>query len=112
MTITDTQIFPNVSSSRGAPMGRPNITDYPTHGSPLLYLRRFHLVDGDYDVGGAYWGNNGEPMYVAFNAAYIEHGDAFGVEDHGAVFLTFRAKNRDDAKRQVREIYPAARFWR
>lgn len=111
MTITDTQIFPNVSSPRGAPMGRSNIMGYPTHGSPLLYLRRFHLVDGGYDVGGAYWGNNGEPLYVAFNAEYIEHGDDPDAE-LGAVFLTFRAKNRDDAKRQVREIYPAARFWR
>lgn len=110
MTITNVQIFPNVSSPRGAPMGRHNITDYPTHGSPLLYLRRFHLVDGGYDVGGAYWGH-GEPLYVAFNAEYIEHGDAPDAE-LGAVFLTFRAKNRDDAKRQAREIYPAARFWR
>jgi hypothetical protein len=50
--------FEDVSSARGAPMGRASygalkLPSLP-HGSIELFKVRF--VDGDYDDGGAYWG--------------------------------------------------------
>ena len=54
----------NVSSPRGAPMGR--------HSDPLeslkgkVRLRRVRFVDGDYDKGGAYWGG-GMALWCAWN---------------------------------------------
>lgn len=105
--ISMAKVLPDVSVKYGAPMGRGSIIEYPTHGSPLLYLRRVPLDSGGYDSGGAYWGL-GDPLYVAFNDEYVER----GCERSGEVFLTFRASTRDDAKQQIRTIYPAARFWR
>ena len=63
-----------------------------------LYLRRVPLDSGGYDRGGAYWGH-GTPLWWCGNAA-------------GDIDLFIRASSREDAKRIVREDYPAARFWR
>ena len=50
--------FSNVSSSRGAPMGRTS------YGQPTgkAQLFKVNMVDGGYDDGGAYWGS-GTPLY-------------------------------------------------
>ena len=53
-------LFPNVSSARGAPMGRRSI-DTGDYGR--VKVRRVRMVDGDYDQGGAYWGG-GVPLYL------------------------------------------------
>jgi hypothetical protein len=45
----------NVSSARGAPMGRQPFGEVPDQGD-RLHLRRLTWVDGGYDMGGAYWG--------------------------------------------------------
>lgn len=106
--MSDEKAFlPAVDCSRGAPMGRPSIMDYPTHGRPLLYLRRFYLDSGGYDRSGAYWGH-GEPLYAAFNDEYV----ADDPRPNQPIFLTFRARSREIAKHQVLEIYPGARFYR
>lgn len=97
------ELFPNVSSRYGAPMGRQNITDADPELPITLHLWTMKLVDGDYDVGGAYWGCgfNGEFLCVAF------------AKQEGVIVvrIVLRAKNRKDAKAQVRETYPHAKFY-
>jgi hypothetical protein len=69
--------------------------------APKLHLQRMRIDSGGYDEGGAYWGTACERgvMYVAFN-------------DAGDVDVYVRARNRDDAKRQVLDRLPRARFYR
>jgi hypothetical protein len=61
-------------------------------------LRRVRINGGGYDDGGAYWGH-GQPLYWA--------GD-----DDGIIDIWFRARDRDDAKAQVRARCPNAMFYR
>jgi hypothetical protein len=121
---------PAVDCKRGAPMGRgwPHldadlartvIRMYATHlpqsevehqhlkaaeavlnptESPKVSLRRVRLDSGGYDNGGAYWGI-GKPLYWAGS-------------DCGTVTMYFRATDRHNAKEQVREKHPKARFYR
>lgn len=98
--------------SRGAQLGRPTtdpaevITRDGTTAvrSPFrFYLQRVRLDAGGYDSGGAYWGV-GAPLY-RFEAG--EGADELTEWPSG--FL--RARTRADAKRQLRETYPAARFY-
>jgi|SRR5436190_20049161 len=92
---------PPVSARYGAPMGRMSRTQGdPATDSKPLSLRRIRLDSGGYDPGGAYWGL-GAPLYWAGNC-----GDGLDVD----MFL--RARNRDDAKAQIRADYPGARFYR
>jgi hypothetical protein len=80
------QIMRKVDTSRGAPMGRPNVGSQPvtiTSGrngriyashQTKVYQRRVALpYDGAYDAGGAYWGI-GKPLYVRFtkDLSYVE----------------------------------------
>ena len=58
-------------------------------------------VDGDYDEGGAYWGGGSGHVYYA-------KGDASDV----VVEVYVRAKSRKQAKAEVRELLPNARFYR
>lgn len=46
--------FTDVSSPRGAPMGRQAFGTPPQSKSVSLF--KVNMVDGDYDDGGAYWG--------------------------------------------------------
>lgn len=85
---------------RGAAMGRPTIIDTDKTLPHKLYLRRIRLVDGDYDVNGTYFGYvPGRPLYWV--------ADADGLVDY-----VVRAASRDDAKAEVREQFPNARFYR
>lgn len=75
-------------------MGRPE-----WHGEPVAPLRLFRveIVDGDYDVGGAYWGATpGQHLYCATD------GEAF------RVFI--RAVDRWHAQRDLRERFPHVRL--
>jgi len=65
--------------------------------SPKVTLQRVRLDSGGYDPQGAYWGI-GQPLYWA-------------ATDDGELDTTLRADDRDDAKAQVREIIPGARFY-
>lgn len=65
--------------------------------SPKVTLRRVRLDPDGYDSEGAYWGIS-QPLYWA-------------ATDDGELDTTLRADDRDDAKAQVREIIPGARFY-
>jgi hypothetical protein len=94
----------NVSGKYGAPMGRPN-QDADDRTLPIkFHLTRMRWVDGDYDAGGAYWGNSGG------TSIYQAEGDC---EEEGIVVeVYYRAATREDAKAKVLKDYPKARFWR
>lgn len=88
-----------VNCQFGAPMGRPS-----SQGSDetiKFRLERMRLVSGDYDTGGAYWGGGGDPMW------YAKGEDSEKVHE----FFT-RAKNRDEAKENLLERFPNAKFYR
>jgi len=84
-----------VDCSRGAPMGRRSLEASNLSGP--VHLERVTMYDGDYDKGGAYWGGGfgTDPLFCMWN-------------DEGAVYL--RAKNIDDAKRQLLEENPDLEF--
>lgn len=90
--------LPNVTSARGAPMGRANL--YGTAVSPVkLRMERVYINGGGYDSGGAYWGN-GAPLWVAWG------------HDGREVRLFVRATDRTAAKVAVQRLLPGARFHR
>lgn len=90
----------NVSSVRGAPMGRHDWGLIEHRDRPMMmYLQRVRFIDGGYDLGGAYWGGGGEPLFCAW-AEDIE----------ARVFV--RAKDRRAAKLKVNERFPNAKFFR
>ena len=90
-----------VGSVRGAPMGRCNwgLTEHRNRPM-MMYVQRVKLIDGDYDLGGAYWG--GPPSLPLF-CAWAE-------DDEARVFV--RAENRNAAKLRVKEHFPNAKFFR
>ena len=88
-------------SVRGANMGRMNWGMNDHYKRPMMmYLQRVRLVDGDYDLGGAYWG--GPPSLPLF-CAWAE-------DDEARVFV--RAKDHNAAKLEVKEYFPNAQFFR
>lgn len=95
--------LPEVGSKYGAPMGRRESVPLDKDLPYKFYLARVPMCSccGAYDKGGAYWGT-GTPLYRAFG----EHDDGNDVE------LFFRAHSRDNAKQQVRDQYPNAKFFR
>lgn len=83
-------------------MGRPNRLPDDTDETVKLQMVQLRWVDGDYDEGGAYWGGgSGDHVYYA-------KGDASDV----VVEVYVRAKSRKQAKAEVRELLPNARFYR
>jgi len=87
--------LPNLSCKYGAPMGRPNSIPDDIHTAGKLYLGRLKWIDWDYDKGGAYWGRvNGDYIYRATGETETEQVEIF-----------VRAKSRDDAKEQVKDIF-------
>lgn len=95
----------NVSSKYGAPMGRRSYRADPE--APIkFHLRRVYLDSGGYDNGGAYWGF-GEPLYQ-----YSGYDDIAAPAEDELAEGYLRATTREDAKRQVRELYPRASFYR
>ena len=90
--------------SRGAQLGRPITESDAVPPVPFrFYLQRIRLDAGGYDSGGAYCGI-GAPLYR------LEAGEGpDDLKEWPSGFL--RARTRADAKRQLRETYPAARFY-
>ena len=87
-------------SVRGAPMGRMNWGMNDHYKRPMMmYLQRVRLVDGDYDLGGAYWGGGSKPLFCAWSE-----------DDEARVFV--RAKDRTAAKLEVKRYFPNAKFFR
>ncbi len=71
-----------------------------------LYLQRINFVDGDYAADGTYWGNNGTPLWCAFNGDDDEFAAGHGTR------IYVRAKTREEARRAVQQQYPYVRFIR
>jgi hypothetical protein len=83
--------------SRGAALGRNDLRgDILYEGK--LYLRRIYLDNGGYDSNGTYFGH-GSPLF-------------WYAGDEGNIDGMIRAKNRNDAKSQINQEYPNARFFR
>lgn len=80
------RVLSDVSSARGAPMGR---RDY-VGGAPVgpVTVRLIPLDEGGYDEGGAYWGL-GDPLWNA-------------CDEGGELDAFFRASSLPAAKRHVR----------
>jgi hypothetical protein len=88
-----------VDCGRGSPMGRPDWGTIEHRYHPMMmYLQRIKFIDGDYDLGGAYWG--GHP------SAQLWCGWAENIDARAFV----RAKNRESAKEAVRLRFPNAKF--
>lgn len=88
---------------RGAAMGRCNEVHDRT-SQIKLRLYRMPMIDHDYDQGGAYWGAGSAKtgfMYHAYGA-----GEKFVNE----VFV--RARTREQAKTEVLQHLPKAKFYR
>jgi hypothetical protein len=81
-------------------MGRRN--EIPNdYAGERLHLHRLRAVNGDYDQGGAYWGNARNIW-----CAWADEGES------KATRIFVRAENRGLAKSLVREILPSAKFYR
>lgn len=90
----------NVSSARGAPMGRPNQHASEPHDQlrPVLSLVRLRFEDGDYDEGGAYWGAPATVWRV------------YGEVADEVIDFYLRAANREAAEAAALQEYPLAAF--
>ena len=94
--------LPRASSIYGAAMGRRSTVPANPSAPIRLRLVRLRWYDGDYDEGGAYWGNSGG------TGIYRAHWD--DGELTGDYFV--RAASREIAKAKVREAVPGATFYR
>lgn len=91
-----------VNCKYGAPLGQRNLVGYLAD----LYLQRVRWVDGDYSPDGTYWGHGTKSsMWVAFNGPQDpDYQPAFGTR------IWVRARTRKEAAREVRRLYPTAKF--
>ena len=81
---------------RGAALGRATVQGI--YDGSQLTLRRVRLDSGGYDSNGTYFGC-GAPLYWC-------------ADDSGEIDFMLRASSREEAKREVREVYSTARFYR
>lgn len=86
-----------VSNRYGAPMGRGDTMPGDTDAAIALEIERLVWVDGDYDQGGAYWGNSGD---------YIWRFTGDDGEQQVEVFI--RSKTEGEAVAQLHEKLPGA----
>lgn len=85
----------------GSSMGRRSWRGHDADIKLKCSLRKLRWVGGDYDQYGAYWG------YVAGTNIYWCNFDIGDTNED--IFV--RATSRDDAKAQVREHLPNAKFY-
>lgn len=91
-------------SDRGAYMGRPNDILEPDAAIKFrLYLMPMSPC-GAYDNGGAYWGCG------CSKTGWMYHAIGEGPEWVNQMFV--RAINREEAKKQVLDAFPNAKFYR
>ncbi len=103
--------LPSGSSARGADMGRPSLYPEDRNAPIKLQMERLRWVDGDYDQRGAYWGGNAGKSYGEYTHIYCAFvGDGVSL-DHPSIRIFVRAKDRTDAKKQIRQQLPKARFY-
>jgi hypothetical protein len=82
---------------RGAARGRPTVRGSAEYDG-LLSLVHIRLDVGGHDRLGTYFGS-GRPIYWYASA-------------DGTIDGVLRAESREDAKEQVKKLYPSARFYR
>lgn len=97
-------VLEEVNCTYGAPMGR-NDTDSDVDLLPddaVVYLAEVPFVDGDYDIGGVYWGSGGVRLWVA------EYGPTFDeqIGDDLYVRIFERAADSKQAARRMQERFP------
>lgn len=90
---------------RGAAMGRSTIAGDPDYSGKIV-LRKVRLDSGGYDPNGTYFGWV-DGHYVYWYASVDL--DASGV---GTIDGVLRAGNRHEARAEIAERYPNARFYR
>jgi hypothetical protein len=88
----------NVSSARGAPMGRASFPP-PGDAAYKVHLQKLRWV-GDYDEGGAYWG------YIAGTDIYWAH------SEDSYIRLYIRASDREEAKVELLIAWPNLKFYK
>lgn len=94
-----------VSSRFGAPMGRRETHALGDNDLPFKFrVQYLPFVDGCYDQGGAYWGSPAN-LYIARCDTDPTGGDLF-------IEFFIRASSREQAKKEVLDLYPNARFFR
>lgn len=104
------EVLPDVSCKYGAPMGRRSTLPDDFNTPIKLHLRRLRLVDGDYDIGGAYWG---APMWDhPEDRLWVAWGYARENSEEFMVRVFYRAARRSVAKDKIREDLPNATFYR
>jgi hypothetical protein len=86
-------------------MGRADFLPDDPNQPIRLSVVRLRFVDGDYDQGGAYWGNSGG-TYI-----YRAVGDSPGSVDP-VVELYVRARSRLEARALIAASIPGAKFYR
>ena len=87
----------------GSQMGRRDTLPENKQANGKLRLVRLRWVSGDYDEGGAYWGN------VCGTSIYRARGDMDGEEFTTELFV--RARGRLEAKELILATLPNARFY-
>jgi len=87
---------------RGAAMGRSTIQRGPPETfTGKLYLRKIRLDSGGYDTNGTYFGHGGEQLWWCA-----------GTSECHVIDFVLRSKKRANAKEEVLETYPNAKFFR
>jgi hypothetical protein len=102
-------LFTPVPCTYGAPMGRPNVSDYLRGEEDLprrFRLERIRWTAGAYDQGGAYWGGGADVYLAVFNGLTLAPGETEPVEEY--IRRSYRAKSRADAAAQLRAEFPGA----
>ena len=87
----------------GATMGRANCIPPDIDTVRKVHVERVKPCDGgDYDKGGAYWGNlSGNPLFCIWGESETE-----------VATLYVRAKDREQAKYEAKRRFANAKFYR
>jgi len=83
--------------SRGAALGRHSYHNRDKDEAVKLFLSKVRIDNGGYDSNGTYFGHD-IPLYWYADEDLM-------IDD------VLRAKNRNDAKQQILEKYPNAKFF-
>lgn len=96
--------LPKGYSERGADMGRSNTITEPDASVKFHLYRMPMSSDGCYDSGGAYWGAG------SLQHGFMYHAYGDGSKERQEMFV--RARNREEAKEEIRAEFRKAKFWR
>lgn len=90
-----------VSCQFGAPLGRCNVIPDDIKTAGKLYLEKLKWTNGDYTTDGTYWGSNGGDNIFR----------AYGESETEQIEIFVRANSRDNAKMEVKAVFPEAKFF-